>query len=237
MIENAANTAESQNEGDDSTPDESSEETGTHEHVLAQETLKEATCSNSGMVRYYCELDSCDYSYEETTSKTDHSPGAWGYLYALDNGYFEGQKCTSCGKILDYEYIAYEEDTDEEEKTAGEGNTTNANTASGSDNSSSGSTTSSSSSSSGGSTTFSSNSSFSGSTTSTSSSSSSSGTAASSSCSSSSGSTASGSGSSSDTGVETTPSQDENSGTTENTHTHSYDEGEITKKPPASKMA
>ncbi len=230
MIENAANAADSQNEDDDSTSDESSGETATHEHVLAQETLEEATCSNSGTIRYYCELDDCDYSYEETTSKTDHSPGEWEYLYALDNGYYEGQKCTSCGKILDYQYIAYEENTDEEVKTAGEDTATDANTASGSDNSSSGNTTSGSSSSSGGSTTSTSSSSSSSGSTTSGSGSSSGGNATSSSSSSSSGSTASGSGSSSDTGVETSPSQDENPGPAESTHTHSYDEGEITKK-------
>ncbi len=59
-----------------------------HEHSMAQTVLKNATCTDNGVVKNYCE--SCDYSYEETIESLGHD---------YDDGIVVVEKtCTTDGK-------------------------------------------------------------------------------------------------------------------------------------------
>lgn len=59
-----------------------------HEHSMVQTVLKDATCTDNGIIKNYCE--SCDYSYEETVESLGHD---------YDDGTVVVEKtCTTDGK-------------------------------------------------------------------------------------------------------------------------------------------
>lgn len=74
-----------------------SEQTG---HTFKKETLKEATCTEDGTVRYVC--TGCDYAIEQTVKATGHTVviDAAKEPTCQHTGLSEGSHCAVCGQTL-----------------------------------------------------------------------------------------------------------------------------------------
>ena len=84
---------------------EANEGAADHEHVLATETVREATCSSVGRVRTYCTVDGCGYEYTENIDRLAHTPGDWTFLYDAEGGHYESQVCSVCGENVNIRFV------------------------------------------------------------------------------------------------------------------------------------
>ena len=84
-------------------------EHGAEDHVFdgREEVIKEATCTNEGILRKYCSVEGCNAYIEESIPMKDHTAGEWtiGKEATCTEDGSRIQKCTECGVILKEELV------------------------------------------------------------------------------------------------------------------------------------
>ena len=85
-------------------------EHGEKDHVYdgKQEVVKEATCTEEGLLRKYCSFEGCDAYTDEVIPAIDHTDGEWKIIKeatCTENGEKE-QTCTVCQNVIRREIIS-----------------------------------------------------------------------------------------------------------------------------------
>ena len=76
------------------------EEPEVHEHSYTSEVVTEATCTQTGTMKFTCE---CGDTYVEDIPMTEHTPGEWAVAKSatLTSPGLEELACTKCGTVIE----------------------------------------------------------------------------------------------------------------------------------------